>query len=149
MGREKMPVYLYDTDGKYIRPFESIREFAETFGLSKNILCYGRVHEDIYQFEDGRIACTYKIGREGIRQYKIRVNNLFLGKGSKIAETVYTEQNKGKVVVKDLDGNKLAVFKNIFVAKTMLGTTLDNLELDNPIRSGIFGGVLVKVKPIN
>ncbi|AGO48346.1 hypothetical protein Phi10:1_gp005 [Cellulophaga phage phi10:1] len=122
MGREKMKVYLYSEDGMYLRDFESIAEFSDHFGFSKNVFSHKYcVSRNIYDFEDGRVASTDRIGREGVRFHKNYLSSRFVGRGKKISEKRYKETGKGRVFIHDLDGDKIAEFKSIFQAIALTG----------------------------
>lgn len=121
MGRLKQEVYLYDTDGKYLRSFESCSEFARTFQFPENL--FSRDFE-VYEFEDGRVAATYRIGRKGIESWRRYKKSEYTKeyRGRKIAETVYKETDSLKEVeLINLDGEVIATFKNEYFAKKLLG----------------------------
>lgn len=121
-GLKPMKVYLYDTDGKYLREFISISEFARTFQMNENIFS-GRNEDGVYEFEDGRIAALYRIGREGIKKYRRYKNSHYTKKyvGRIIAESVLKKNNKlGEVEVYNLDNELIATFKNVYFAGKLL-----------------------------
>lgn len=120
-GREAQKVYLYDTDGKYLRSFVSCSEFARTFQFAENL--FSRDFE-VYEFEDGRIAATYKIGREGIKRWRLYKNSEYIKeyKGRKIAETVYIKNGTlRELQLINFDEEVIASFKNEYFAKKLLG----------------------------
>lgn len=120
-GRIKQEVYLYDTDGKYLRKFESCSEFSRTFQFPENL--FSRDF-DVYEFEDGRVAATYRIGRKGIEAWRRYKNSEYTKeyRGRKIAETVYKETDSLKEVeLINLDEEVIATFKNEYFAKKLLG----------------------------
>lgn len=129
-GLAKKEVFLYDTDGKYLRKFESVSFFAREFQISENIFSIDRRKVlDVFEFEDGRIAATYRIGREGIKKYRRYKNSVYVGQGKKTAETVLKKNGKlGLIKVYNLDNEIIAEFKNSFFAKKLLGIT-SNKEL--------------------
>jgi hypothetical protein len=133
-GRENKKVYLYDTDGKYLRQFESISEFARTFQFSENLFSgeNRRYNPDVYEFEDGRIAALYRIGRQGIRDFKRydRSEYTKVYRGRKIAETVLKDSGKLKPVrVFNLDGELIAEFSNSYFCKKLM-----KLDKDFPLK---------------
>lgn len=129
-GHPKQEVYLYDTDGKYLRSFESISQFARTYQLEDNIFSNRKV--DVYEFEDGRIAALYRIGREGIKKYRQYKSSPYTvnSPGRKIAETKLNKADKNKIItVTNLDGETIAEFKNSYFAKKLM-----KLDFDIPLK---------------
>jgi hypothetical protein len=148
-GLAPIKVYLYEEDGSFSREFDSISEFTEAFNLSKNIFSTDYL-DDIYDFVDGRIACTRRIGREGIRKYKEYKYNRFVGQGSKIAKAVYESTNKGEVVIYDLDNIEIARFKSIFHALQLTNLSEKSfiaLEVGKRIKNR--EGLYIELLPLN
>lgn len=120
-GRPKSKVYLYDTDGKYLREYESISLFCREFQFSENL--FSNYAGEVYEFEDGRVGALYKIGREGILKYRRYKSSEYTKeyRGRKIAESVLTKNGKNKeVAVYNLDGELIATFKNSYFAKKLM-----------------------------
>lgn len=129
-GREKQKVYEYSKKGKYLKTHESMSEFATLYGYSKNIFAVGR-YNGIIELDHGRIASLDRIGRVGVLEFQKRKASPYVGKGKNIAEgRLWSEGRDGEIEVYDLDGDKIATFKNLFVAKKMMklheGFHIDN-----------------------
>jgi len=122
-GRESKEVYLYDTDGKYLRKFVSISEFARTFQLDENLFSNQRgiYAPDVFEFEDGRVAALYRIGKIGINKYRQYKNSPYTKayRGRRVSESK-VERLK-KVYVYNLDGELIAEFKSAFFACKLMG----------------------------
>ena len=145
MGLEAKKVYLYDDNGKYLRDFESISEFARTFNFPDNILSNrGRSIEDTFEFEDGRVASLNRIGRKGVFKYKEYKNSPYVGRGKKIAKS----KDKGfKVEIYDLDGDKMAEFESVFHAISLTSLTKSMFFYANNRGGGSFktrDGLMIK-----
>jgi len=122
-GRPKQEIYLYDSDGKYLRKFESSSEFCRTFQFDDNL--FSRL-DGVFEFEDLRVAATYRIGREGIEAWRRYKKSVYTKKyvGRKIAETVLNNNKIGNPLeLINLDGEVIATFKNFYFAKKLLKMT--------------------------
>jgi len=118
-GREKVKVYLYDSKGKYIKSYEHISEFAVENNISKTVFS-NKTAGEIQQLENGNIASLNKIGRQGVRDFLRYRNSPYTStyRGRKISEGSYN--GKCKVEVYNLDGEKVAEFKNSYFCETMM-----------------------------
>ena len=121
-GIEAVKVHLYDEKSKYIRTYDSTAEFARKNGLNKNIFSYDDWLKDgVYEFEDGYIAATYRIGKEGIRKWKAYQESPLVGTPKNIAEGKMAKSGTGAVVLHDLDGDEIARFRSPFQAWKLTG----------------------------
>lgn len=118
-GREKIKVHLYDSKGKYIKTYEHISEFAVENSISKTVFSNKNANET-QQLDNGNIASLNRIGKQGVRDFLRYKNSPYTSayKGRKIAEV----SNNGhcKVEVYNLDGEKVAEFKNSYFCETMM-----------------------------
>jgi len=125
-GLPPKKVYLYDTDGKYLQEFENSSLFCRTFGFSENLFSTENRRKDyqVYEFEDGRVAALYRIGKDGIRKYRQYKNSPYTKNyaGRNIAESVLKKNGKVKgIAVYNLDGELVATFRNTYFYKKMTG----------------------------
>lgn len=120
-GRPLMKVYLYDEVGKYLGDFESVAEFARVYNLQKNVLSTAVSPEGIYDFPDGKVASTRRIGRENVKLRKRYQANPFVGAGKTIAKAKYEKAGIGKVLGYDLDGELVVTYANPFVFSKVTG----------------------------
>lgn len=118
-GRPSKKVHKYSPEGKFVKSYSSIAEFAREHGLSKNLFSHSSWNTDgIYELSDGSIVAIEKIGRVGVRKYQEYKRSPYVGQGKTIAITTHKKSNKGKVRMYDLDGDLMAEFTSIFhVAK--------------------------------
>ena len=123
-GIPKQKVYLYDCDGSYIQEFESISNFADYVGISQNIFSVGKKRE-VIELEDGRVACLDRIGKESVRQYKRYRSSPYTVEyaGRNISESRKNGQREVEVYTQD--NEVVAVYKNSYFYKKMLGLISD------------------------
>lgn len=145
MGIEAKKVHLYDEDGKYLRTFESISEFARTYNYPDNILSdRGRNVDDVFEFEDGRIASLERIGRKGVKKYKEYKNSPYVGRAKEISKSKAIDK---KVVFYDLDGDKIAEFQSIFHATILTNVSNSSFYAKSAREKGGFktsDGLIIK-----
>ena len=110
-------VYEYNEKGEYTREFKSIKHFTSTYNLHYNHFSKGSVGAcGVWEFPDKRIAATYRIGKEGIREWRKRKNSPFLGE-KKVRQK---NQDSRRILVYDLDYDLIATFENEHVARIFL-----------------------------
>ena len=117
-GKEKLKIYHYDRDGSFVRVYESVSEFARDYGVQQNMFKNSGYERDVVKLYDDTFAAKYRIGREGIRKYKARLNSEFVGINKALAKgKANASGDNFRILVYDLDGDKIATFENAFVAK--------------------------------
>lgn len=117
-GRKKQQVFVYSEDGKPKKAYNSMSECARDNGFSENAFLMNK--HSIIHLKNGGFACLYRIGREGIRQYKQRMENPFVGANKEISRTHLKNNKKGNVVLFNIDGEEIARFLSIFEANKIL-----------------------------
>ena len=119
MGRLKQKVFEYDSDGKFLRVHDSIKEFGDLYGLEKNVSHRrNEVKGVFYEFPDGRVASLKKIGRVGVREYKKYSESPFVG----TPKSHYISRGNGyKYELYDLDGDIMAVFQSEWHLRLLTG----------------------------
>ena len=116
-GREKIYVFYYDAEGKFIKKFESLSDFARETGYQTNVFINSGYNKETVQLKDGNFASTIRIGRDGIRELKKYLNNEYVGHGKALAKGKAKANNENyRILVYDLDGDLIATFENKFIA---------------------------------
>lgn len=122
MGLEKIPLYQYDENGKYIRSYESYSEVFEKYFDNKK----GRLFEDNKEYRelpDGTFIAKYRIGRAKLLKLKKIYNCVFCSKN-------ITDK---KISAYNLLGVKVAEFENMRVLQELTGINYNTIM--NSIRS--------------
>lgn len=118
-GRKEKKVYLYSNKGKFIKEYPNSATFCKEFDAPKNLLS---ANHGKYVFPDsGNVASWKKIGKIGVLKLHKYLKSTFVGNGKAIAKSAYENNNKGEVVVRDLDGDIIVIFNSLFSAIKILG----------------------------
>jgi len=125
-GRPKQQVFVYNTEGKFIKAYESVSEFNKTYypnDIGKRPLVVNS--DGIKQFNDNLVACYTRIGRDRIVSIIRKSNSIFCKDFSKF--------NNRKVEALNLKNETIATFKNLRIAaeitKLPVSTIYKQVEL--------------------
>lgn len=106
-GRDKIKVFQYDKEGKYLKTFESLAEIQKLYFKGKQPLF---VYEEIMLLSDNTYICKERIGRDKLLQYLKRKENKLLVK----------ERENKPIIVYNWDKIQIAEFYNIRIAAELL-----------------------------
>lgn len=145
-GRPKQKSYQYDSNGKFIREFESIKEvqnifYPNTKGIKNVFLNYtgNRKYErESILLTSGDLLTKTRIGRDAVKKEIKKIKSPFTN-----------VSNSEKVIeVYNLDNQKIAEFKGFYVLTKMIktispATIYNQLKRNN---SYVLGDLLFKYK---
>ena len=113
-GRKPIKCYEYDPDGKYLREFESYQHVRNTYfpeDTGKRPLFKSK--KDYLKLSNGNFIANYRIGQSNLKKLE------------RIRTCKYCSTNKNinntAVEVFNLKGEKIAEFKNFYIASLMTG----------------------------
>jgi hypothetical protein len=114
-GLEKIKLYHYDNDGKFLREFESQRELINVYYPNiKGKKPLFRTKRSQYGYDilpDNTFYSNYRVGRNKLLQYEKIINSPFVG---------FEPTNNKKVIVYDILGEEIAKFKNAYICSKIL-----------------------------
>lgn len=117
MPREKQKVYQYDSNGKYLRSYESRTELQEKYNLTKDALIVSR--NGYKKLEDGTYVAFFRIGKDELLK-RLKIENCpFCTTGG---------LKRKPVEVFNLLGEKIAEFTSIAVAAKMLNLKISTIK---------------------
>lgn len=113
-GKEKIKIYHYDKNGKFLKEFDSIASLRKTYfseDKGKRPLLVNR--RSVYNYDilpDGTFYANWRIGRERLLKYEKIINSKYCFNN--------TTTDK-KVAVYNLLGEKIAVCANIYLTSLL------------------------------
>lgn len=115
-GRDKIPMFHYSKDGKFLTKFESTKEVLEKY--------YGRTtgylltpSESYKQLPDGTFICRTRMGREKLRK-TVSIDNSIYCK---------TFKNNNPIEVYNLKNECIATFSCAGIASAMTGVHMSTI----------------------
>ena len=134
-GLEKINVYIYNTDGKFLNKFPSITECKQFFKLDKNYPifrhCKNKLSVEAQRLElgyaklpNGYFVCKSKLGRDFIRKTEKVLNSDFVN----LTKVVKNQPIK----MYNLKNEEIASFKNKYIAVKILGK---NIRFNESLKS--------------
>ena len=141
MGKEKVKVYQYNKDGKFIKEWDSQTELRSKY-YSKNKGKYPIFRKDfrpkdLVEFNisilpDETLVSDEKIGRIGILKFIKRYENSYINRQARSGK--YSDN---RINIYDLDNNKIAEFKDIDICSKLTGQTYNKVY--NKLCRGVHG----------
>lgn len=120
-GKPKIKCYEYDSNYKYLGEYESVQEVRNKYfsnDLGKRKL-FESGKNDYYKLDNGNFIANYRIGRHNLLKLE------------RIKNCVYCSTNKNiknkEIEVFNLKGEKIAEFKNLYIACEMLKIPMNTL----------------------
>lgn len=125
-GRPKQKIYLYDSEGKFIKKYESTTEFLkENFPDDKGKRPIKNTRRwKLYNYDvlpNGNFFASYKIGREKLNQYEAIVNSKYC---------VNLTRTEKVVEAYNMLDEKIAEFKNAYIANLITGRPSSSIIRD-------------------
>ena len=125
-GREKQRLFLYDSNGKYLRQYNSHSELRNDYFPNEenkrplfNSKKWKHFKYDV--LEDGCFYSNYRIGRENLLKFERITNSKFCFNNAK---------HDKPVEVFNLMHEKIGEFKSLYFAHLLTGEPLSNIHRD-------------------
>lgn len=121
-GREKIKCYHYDSNGKFIKIYNSINEIRDEYFNDLNGKMPLFRNNALYQpLPDGSLVCKMRLGRDEIRRIFVVENNPIVNiKSSKTSDI--------PIEVLNITGAKIASFANKKVMQLLTGMTINSIN---------------------
>lgn len=122
-GKEKMKLYQYSSEGKFLKTWDSTQELRNEYfikDIGKRPL-FGSKKWNKFKYDvlpDNTFYCDYRIGRDKLLAFE-KISN------SKLCFN--TTKNNKEVEMYNLINEKIANFKNMFVASIITKEPLANI----------------------
>lgn len=124
-GKEKVKLYHYDKNGKFLKEYESQAELRNKYYSNiKGKRPLFRTKRSEYNYDilpDGSFYSTYRIGRDKLLQYEKIIN-------SKFVDTLHRDDKI--VIVYNILGLEIARFKNMQIASLMTNIRVSHIYKD-------------------
>lgn len=124
-GREKINLYHYDSDGKFLKTWDSQQELRNEYfpNESGKRPLINNKRWKLFQYDvlpDGTFYCLERLGREKIKKYE-RIFN------SKYCVSYDTKSKEKAVEVYNLCHEKIGEFKSAYLAHLLLNIPLSTI----------------------
>jgi len=120
-GREKIKLYQYDTNGKYLKMYKSYQEVKDLYyqKTERPFFCTEQ-EKEFHILPDNTVICKERAGREAVKRFLLRVNNPYL--------VTELRKKQSKVQVYNIDKVLIAEFQSISIAALMLNMRVSGIH---------------------